>query len=65
MELEGELRGDVCVRLLLEGERDVETNRLAAGFLSAPVGGFHDARPAAGSDDEVMARLAVFVGPFC
>ena len=39
---------------LLEGEGDAETNRATAGFVCTAVGGFHDARSAAGADEEAL-----------
>ena len=57
MELEAQIGRDVGVRLLLVRQVDVQADALGADFERAAVGGFHDARPAAGHDHEVAAAF--------
>jgi len=60
METQSSGRGDVRIRRLLERQPNVEADGLAACFVSAPVGRFHDPGAAAGGDDEtVPASLRV------
>ena len=47
VELEVQPVGDEAVRALLEGQADVQSDRLAAGLVGAAVGGLHDAGAAA------------------
>src|SRR6185503_5547394 len=54
VELEVQPLGDVGVGALLERQPDVEADRLAARLAGAAVGRLHDARAAAGGDDEPM-----------
>ena len=54
VELEVQAVGDVRVRALLEGQPDVQADRLAAGFARAAVGRLHDSRAAARRDDEAV-----------
>src|SRR5204863_7007874 len=54
VELELEPFGDVRIGTLLEGQPDVEADRLPAGFARAAVGRLHDAWTAAGRDDEAV-----------
>src|SRR5207245_9820643 len=63
MEVEAQLGADVGIRELLVGKLDGKADGLAAGFRSAAVGGFHDARAAAGADDEPPRMLAEGQGP--
>src|SRR5580692_7880137 len=55
MELEVERWRDVLVRMLLEGELNIEADALASGFVSAQVSGFHDAGASAGGNHEAVA----------
>jgi hypothetical protein len=43
MELEVERRRDIGIRILLEGQVDIEADALAASFVRAEIGGFHNA----------------------
>ena len=52
VEVEAELRRHVGVRRLLVRQHDVEPDRGRADIVRAAVAGLHDARPAAGDDDE-------------
>ena len=54
VELEVELRGDVRVVALFEGQGDAQADRSAAGFEGAAVGGLHDSRAAARADQEAL-----------
>ena len=63
MELEVQLRCDVRVRHLFEGQINVEPNRLASRFGSAEVCRFHDSRSTAGGNYETMPRLIDGLGP--
>src|SRR5262245_12800300 len=65
MKLKIERARDVGVGLLLMRKADVEPDGLATRLGGAPVGGLHDARPAAGANHEPMARAAQALGPFC
>src|SRR5208337_3236938 len=55
MELEVELRSDVRVGHLLEGQGDVEADGFASRFACATVGGFHNPGTSAGGNHETMA----------
>ena len=46
---------DVRVGLLLEGQLDVEADRLGSGLVGSAICGLHDAGTSAGGDDEAMA----------
>src|ERR1700691_5394780 len=63
MEFEIERWSDVGVRILLEGQIDVKADTFASGFVSAEVGGFHDAGASAGGDDEAAAASGNLNGP--
>ncbi len=63
VELEVERGGDVRIGILLEGQIDVEADGFASGFVSAEVGGFHDAGATAGSDDEAATAGGNLGGP--
>ena len=54
MELEVERGSDVRIGILLEGQVDVEPNRLAPCFVSPEVRSFHDSRTAAGGYDKAV-----------
>src|SRR5262249_31801243 len=60
-ELEAELGGDVRVRLLLEGEGDVESDADRPRVVRAAVRRLHHAGAAAG-DDDVLAAPANLAG---
>src|SRR5437660_4453833 len=64
MELEVERRCDVGIRILLEGQIDVETDGFSASFVSAKICRFHDARATAGGDDKAMALGGDLCRPF-
>src|SRR5208337_1799215 len=64
MELEVERRRDVAVRILLEGQVDVEPDGFSSRFVGAKIGGFHDAGAAAGGDDKAVALGGNLGGPF-
>ena len=64
MELEIERRRDVGVRILLEGQIDVEADGFSASFVSAKICRFHDARATAGGDDKAMALGGDLCRPF-
>src|SRR6202158_5618837 len=55
VELKVQSGSDVSVGALFEGQLDVQTNGLSPGFVSAEVGGLHDARTSAGSHHEAAA----------
>src|SRR5882724_1379880 len=55
VELEVERRRDVGVGILLEGQIDVKSDRLTAGFLGAEIRALHNARTSAGGHDETVA----------
>src|SRR3954454_13714628 len=55
MKLEIERGRDELVGVLLERKLDVQTDTLASGFEGAQIGGLHNARAAAGGNDESMA----------
>src|SRR5437870_4342956 len=58
MELELQSIGNVRVRVLLEGQPDIEPDGLAARLAGPPVGGFHDPGTASRGDDKaVVFRL--------
>ena len=63
VELEVQPLRDVAVRPLLEGQFDVQAHGFAARLLGAAVGGLHDARAAAGRDDEAMVRRGELARP--
>ncbi len=52
MKIEAELGTDVGVGELLVGQFDRKADGFAAGFDGAAIGGFHNARAAAGANDE-------------
>ena len=64
MELEVERGRDVRIRILLEGQIDVQADGLASRFMSAQVRGFHDAGAAAGGDDKAMTARRNVRRPF-
>ena len=64
MELEVERRRDVGVRILFEGEVNVESDSFSAGFMGAEIGRFHDAGAAAGGDNEAVTLGGDLEGPF-
>ncbi len=61
LELEAQLRRDERVGLLLGGQLDVESDRLAAHVEGAAIRGLHDAGPATGDDHVVALVLALVV----
>src|ERR1017187_5941389 len=63
VELKIKVGRDVGDGNLLEGQVDVEADSLAARFVGAAVGRFHDARPAAGAHHKTVARLADGLSP--
>src|SRR5580704_1670139 len=63
VELEVERGSDVGVGILFERQTDVEADGLASSFVSAEVGGFHDAGTTAGGDDEAAAAGGNLNGP--
>src|SRR6185437_14901165 len=54
---------DVGIGVLLEWQVDVEADGFSSGFMSAAVGGLHNARTASGSDDEAAAARGNLRGP--
>jgi len=52
VELEIQLSGDVRIVELLHRQRNIEPGVDTGGFRGAPVGGFHGAGTAAGTDDK-------------
>ena len=55
MELKIKRRRDVGIRVLFEGQIDVEADGFPARLLGSQVGGFHDAGAASGGHDEAPA----------
>ena len=64
VELKMEAVGDVGIWPLLEGQLDVEADRLATRLLRAPIRSFHDAWAATRRDDETMVGRSEAEGPF-
>ena len=58
VEVEAELGRYVDVRRLLVRQHDIEADGLRADLVGAEIAGLHDARAAAGDDDELGARSA-------
>jgi len=64
MKLEIQRWRDELVRVLFERELDVQPNALAARFMSAQVGGFHDPGASPRGDDETVPARRDVDRPF-
>ena len=63
MKFEAQIRRDVRVRILFEGQPDIQAHRQAARVRGPAVGGFHDARPAARADHETVRVVGELLAP--
>src|SRR5262245_22662074 len=65
VELEVQGRRDVGIRELLERQMDIQSNRLAARFMSSQISGFHDSRASSCRHDKAAPASRDFDRPFC
>src|SRR6185437_16813488 len=63
MEFKAQLGRNVRVRKLFERQPDIESDGLAACFVSPTIGRFHNARAAPGTYHETVRPLAKRLGP--